>query len=66
MTGTRPSSAEVGAAVGRITRVRRYPHKGAEVHVLEDRGDRLKVSVGGMLGWCLKKELETALEEEGK
>jgi hypothetical protein len=42
-----------------LTRVRRYPHMGAEVRVLEDRGDRLKVSVGGLLGWCLKKELET-------
>lgn len=39
------------------TRVRRYPHLGAEVRVLEDRGDRLKVSVGGLLGWVLKKEL---------
>lgn len=39
------------------TRVRRYLHPGAEVRVLEDRGDRLKVSVGGLLGWVLKKEL---------
>lgn len=42
-----------------LTRVRRHPHLGAEVRVLEDRGDKLKVSVGGMLGWCLKKELES-------
>jgi hypothetical protein len=42
-----------------LTRVRRYPHKGVEVTVLEDHGDKLKVSVGGLLGWCLRKELET-------
>ncbi|HYX21267.1 MAG TPA: hypothetical protein VFA98_10530 [Thermoanaerobaculia bacterium] len=46
------------------TRVRRYPHLGAEVRVLEDRGDRLKVSVGGLLGWVLKKELSEKDEED--
>jgi len=41
-----------------LTRVRRYPHHGVPVTVLEDHDDRLKVSVGGLLGWCLKRELE--------
>jgi hypothetical protein len=41
-----------------LTRVRRYPHMNAEVTVLEDHGDKLKISVGGLLGWCLKRELE--------
>lgn len=40
-----------------FTRVRRHAFAGAEVRVIEDRGDRLKVSVGGLLGWVLKKEL---------
>ena len=41
-----------------LTRIRRYSHAGVQITVLEDHGAKLKVSVGGMLGWCLRKELD--------
>ncbi len=41
-----------------MTRVRRHMHNGSPVVVHEDHGTKLKVSVGGMIGWCLRAELD--------
>ncbi len=43
------------------TRLRHCPHSNVPVTIKEDHGKYLLVSVGGMIGWCLKTDLE---EEE--
>lgn len=42
----------------KATRIRHYKYPNVEVLIIEDHGKYVRISVGGMLGWCLKSDLE--------